>query len=195
MLTSLPRRSVGSSTDFPTPITPCCRTQPVLSTANKGDAVLPTHATSHEAGPTSQPGPPTDRSTYRLADEFAFFEFVDQQGLRGVGDDELTPGRYLPAGYVHRWLASHPTGPRGGSRLDLDGERSLEPSVFAGLVRGCWIGSRGDITRLIEMVTQAPSADLTLAVSERVMNRDHVTANGGASSSRSRMPKGQGADS
>lgn len=111
--------------------------------------------------------PPGVRSDYRLAEEFAFFKFVDPQGKRGTGEDELTPGRYLPARYVQQWLASQPAGPRGGTRLDLDDERSLDPSVFAGLVRGCWVGSRGDITQLLEMVTRAPSADLTLAVSQQ----------------------------
>jgi hypothetical protein len=116
--------------------------------------------------------PDANHNNYRLSEDFVFMKFVDPQSNEGLRDDELTPGRYFPIRFLDRWLASSPSGPKGGIRFDFDDQRSISPPTFAALVRGVWIGSRGEVERILAEIERDPNAELTFAVSEDIESGD-----------------------
>jgi len=105
---------------------------------------------------------------HRIGPGFAFVKFIDNQAQRGLRDDELTRGWYLPAEYVRDMLSSEPQGPRGGHIYYIARERSINPSVFVGLVHDGWIGSRGEVTSILRDILRAPSVPITLAVDQPI---------------------------
>jgi hypothetical protein len=104
---------------------------------------------------------------HRIGPEFAFVKFIDNQAQSGLSETELTRGRYIPAGYIRELLAAKPQGPRGGRVIYVDRERSLDSSVFVGLVRECWIGSRGATSEILAELVRAPAASITLAINQQ----------------------------
>jgi hypothetical protein len=110
--------------------------------------------------------PPTVLLDYRIGPGFAFVKFIDNQAQRGLRDDELTRGWYLPAEYVRDMLSGEPQGPHGGHIYYITRERSINPFIFTGLVHDCWIGSRGEVSSILREILRAPSAPLTLAVDQ-----------------------------
>jgi hypothetical protein len=103
---------------------------------------------------------------HRLASEFAFVKFLDDQTTAGLADNEVTSGSYLPATYVVDMLDRGPQGPRGGRVYYVRRERGIDSAVFVSLVREGWLGSRGDVTSLLRQTLRVPEYGITLAVDE-----------------------------
>lgn len=103
---------------------------------------------------------------YRLSNEHAFLKLVDPQFSRGLSQDELTPGHYLPAAYAQQAL-DRVVGPQGGRTADLNQLRTLDTVTFTALVREAWLGLDVASTANALPHLRLPSATaLTLAVQE-----------------------------
>jgi hypothetical protein len=64
--------------------------------------------------------------------------------------DELLPGYYLPSELVRLYLDhGMARGPRGGQLLRVPELRYIDSQTFVRLVQDCWIGSHGELSRLL----------------------------------------------
>lgn len=116
----------------------------------------------------SDASPPSTMEEHRLGNGYAFVKFIDDQDPRGLEADELTHGSYFPAAFIRQLLTTPGEGPRGGRKWRVPQERRLDSQVFIGLVRSCWIGSRGVATADLADLLQAPSPLVTIAFHQRV---------------------------
>jgi hypothetical protein len=104
---------------------------------------------------------------HRIGPVFSFVKFVDDQQQRGLADDELTRGIYMPADYATTMLTRKKAPPGRVLRHYVFRERGIEPSVFVALVRDGWLGSRGNATTTLRGVLKAPGAPyVTLAIDQ-----------------------------
>jgi hypothetical protein len=107
---------------------------------------------------------------HRLGPGFTFVKFLEGHGRRGLTEDELTAGYYLPTELVRELLKNPDVGPSGGRVHYIKQSRYLDPRTFVKLVQDSWIGSIGSTTELLtRIVGLIPSEQLknrVLAVDE-----------------------------
>jgi len=105
---------------------------------------------------------------HRLGPGFTFVKFLEGYPQRGLADDELTSGFYLPAALVKEMLKTPDSGPRGGKVHYVSKGRYIDTRTFVKLVQDAWIGSVGSTEALIRIVGLLPSTD----VRERIVAID-----------------------
>jgi hypothetical protein len=91
----------------------------------------------------------SDHREYRLTPSPLFVKFVIPRPYR-PSVDELLPGYYLPSELVRLYLDhGMARGPRGGQMLRVPELRYIDSQTFVRLVQDCWIGSHGELSRLL----------------------------------------------
>jgi hypothetical protein len=105
-----------------------------------------------------------DLSNHRLGPGFTFVKFIEGHGKRGLTENELTPGYYLPAELVRELLKYPDEGPQGGRVHYIGRSRSIDTQTFVKLIQDSWIGSVGATTELLAKI-------VGLIPSERLENR------------------------
>lgn len=110
--------------------------------------------------------PPKHATQYRLCGDGFYFKLCSRVQLE-VLSEALLPGMYLPRQFIRAALESSTTqGPQGGRFITFENTgRHINNTVFAGLVKDGWIGTRGvSSSAITELVREALKADRSLVV-------------------------------
>ena len=110
-----------------------------------------------------------DEDEARLGVDFSFFKFVSTKERWRVDERDLPAAWYMPVDSVRRMMVAPDLGTKGGAIYQIPEHRTIDPEVFARLVRDRWIGASSSLSRdLFEILGRPLSSarTLTLAVDE-----------------------------
>lgn len=115
--------------------------------------------------------------SYRLCGDGFFFKMCSRVQLE-VLSESLLPGMYLPRLFLEAALVNPAAkGPRGGRLISFEStNRHINNTLFAGLVRDGWVGTRGVSSKLITSIVRTALSSGRAVVIAR-SRPDYVGAN------------------